>query len=267
MGTTIFCVKFRDGVVVGADSRTSVSGYVSNRFATKISFVLENKELPQSMSILQASSSLLDKEHIGNSNQNQEALQSTTCCICRSGSAADTQNLADTVRFQLMKRQILNRASSSISNVATLIKNILLNNELQASLICAGYDQDKGGIIYSIDLGGTMMEQDDFACNGSGSGYILGHIDNVIKRKAQLGKEFSCKDMTEEEAVAFVVESIGLAIQRDGSSGGVVRIFVITKDGKKELLKIPPKPENPKEKIESSNLSKFAMPVRRISST
>lgn len=267
MGTTIFCVKFRDGVVVGADSRTSVSGYVSNRFATKISFVLENQESPQSMSSLQASSSLLGKEHIDNLEKNQVAIPSTTCCICRSGSAADTQNLADAVRFQLLKRQILNRASSSILNVATLIKNILLNNELQASLICAGYDQDKGGIIYSIDLGGTMMKQDDFACNGSGSGYILGHIDNVIKRKRHLGQEFSYKDMTEEEAVAFVVESIGLAIQRDGSSGGVVRIFVITKDGKKELLKIPSKPESPMQKTEPSNLSKFAMPERRMSSS
>ena len=33
MGTTILAVRYKDGVVVGADTRTSVSGYVSNRYA------------------------------------------------------------------------------------------------------------------------------------------------------------------------------------------------------------------------------------------
>ena len=33
MGTTILAVRYKDGVGVGADTRTSVSGYVSNRYA------------------------------------------------------------------------------------------------------------------------------------------------------------------------------------------------------------------------------------------
>ena len=33
MGTTILAVRYKGGVVVGADTRTSVSGYVSNRYA------------------------------------------------------------------------------------------------------------------------------------------------------------------------------------------------------------------------------------------
>ena len=59
LGTTLVALKFDDGVVVGADSRTSVSGYVSNKFARKINVIVNDKDI--------------------------------SCAVCRSGSAADTQ--------------------------------------------------------------------------------------------------------------------------------------------------------------------------------
>jgi len=272
MGTTIFAVKYRDGVVVGADTRTSVSGYVSNRYATKISFVLED-DFGLSLnrpSDVQLKSSLLDahqKQLLQKQDQQTETLSSSppfsTGCICRSGSAADTQYVADAVRHQLLNRKVMHHTSSSISNLAHLLKNYLYNNELQASLICAGYDHVREeGVIFSIDLGGTLMEQHDFACNGSGSGYILGHIDKFIN-----ARDFSCSRMSEEEAVEFVGSSIELAMDRDGSSGGVVRIYVINRNGKKKILRTPEKYDVQK-KIESDQmkpsniLSHFAPAVR-----
>ena len=276
MGTTIFAVKFRDGVVVGADSRTSVSGYVSNRYATKISFVLEDDfglKLNRP-SAVQSKSSLLDanqkqmlkKQHDDRDDEDEAEMVapppvSSTCCICRSGSAADTQYIADVVRHQLLTRKVMSHTSSSISNVAHLLKNYLYNNELQASLICAGYDHVRDeGVIYNIDLGGTMMEQDDFACNGSGSGYILGHIDKFINAR---NGDFSCSTMSEEEAIEFVGSSIELAMDRDGSSGGVVRLFVINRNGKREMLRTPEKYDvQQKTGGMPSNLSQFAPAVR-----
>ena len=294
MGTTIFAVRFRDGVVVGADSRTSVSGYVSNRYATKISFVLEDDfgmDVAPPLNGIQLKSSLLDMDidkreslkintrtQNGNGNGNGNEKQQngdldektidaggykSTCCICRSGSAADTQYLADTVRHQILRRKVTQRSSSSISNVAHLIKNYLLDNELQASLICAGYDHIKDeGVIYSIDLGGTLMEQPLYACNGSGSSYILGYIDE------QFNAEISCTTLTETEAVEFVGNAIQLAMDRDGSSGGVVRIYVINREGKKEILLTPDKRSDKlrlstNNKVgDESNLSGFAPSVR-----
>ena len=38
MGTTILAYRYKDGVIVAADTRTSVSGYVNNRFAAKVTF-------------------------------------------------------------------------------------------------------------------------------------------------------------------------------------------------------------------------------------
>jgi len=276
MGTTIFAVKFRDGVIVGADSRTSVSGYVSNRYATKISFVMEDDFglTLNGPSVLQLKSSLLDanqkqmlmlKQHDRDEMDEAELVVpppvSSTCCICRSGSAADTQYIADAVRHQLLTRKVMRHTSSSISNVAHLLKNYLYNNELQASLICAGYDHVRDeGVIYSVDLGGTMMEQDEFACNGSGSSYILGHIDKFINAR---NGDFSCSTMSEDEAIEFVGSSIELAMDRDGSSGGVVRLFVINRNGKREMLRTPEKYDvQQKTGRMPSNLSEFAPAVR-----
>lgn len=269
MGTTIIAVRYRDGIVVGADTRTSVSGYVSNRYATKISFVLENDfglklDLP---STVQTKSSLksikFDDKHRDDVRQRLTFVSSSsTCCICRSGSAADTQYLADTVRHQMLKKMILYRSKSSISNVAHLIKNYLYNNDLQASLICAGYDHIRGeGVIYSIDIGGTIVEQPYYACSGSGSGYIIGYIDDYFSKFSDDKGLFV---ISEQEAIELVGNSIELAMDRDGSSGGIVRMYVIDKNGKRELMRSPRKIDATKDDHDKqqSNLSKFAPAVR-----
>ncbi len=57
-------------------------------------------------------------------------------------------------------------------------------------------------------------------CLGSGSTYLFGHMDATFKH-----------GMTKEECLKWAAEAITLAIERDGSSGGVVRLAAITKDG------------------------------------
>jgi 20S proteasome subunit beta 1 len=71
MGTTIMAASFDGGVVMGADSRTSTGSYVANRVTDKIT--------PLTDSIY----------------------------ICRSGSAADTQNLSRYVQVRALERMVL----------------------------------------------------------------------------------------------------------------------------------------------------------------
>ena len=73
MGTTILAVRYKDGVVVGADTRTSVSGYVSNRYAAKLTFVLDRNVDNFVVTSKKAASS---RDYDG---------ASSTCVICRSG--------------------------------------------------------------------------------------------------------------------------------------------------------------------------------------
>jgi 20S proteasome alpha/beta subunit len=41
MGTTILAMKYKDGVIVAADTRTSSRTYVSNKMARKLNVILD----------------------------------------------------------------------------------------------------------------------------------------------------------------------------------------------------------------------------------
>ena len=65
-----------------------------------------------------------------------------------------------------------------------------------------------------------MLIRQPFSIGGSGSTYIYGHVDATYK-----------SNMSKEECLKFVTNSLALAMNRDGSSGGVIRLAAIDKDG------------------------------------
>lgn len=137
-------------------------------------------------------------------------------------------------------------ATVTVTHAAYFLKNCVVENpSLSCSLICAGYDHVlQRGVIYSISPGGTLMEEPLYAVGGSGSTYILGHLDNTLneKRQQQQQQQYHHQQqqeyyfMEEMEAVEFVKQSVQLAMSRDGSSGGFVRLYVIDQHGKREIL-------------------------------
>lgn len=259
MGTTILAVRYKGGVVVGADTRTSVSGYVSNRYAAKLTFVLD-REVDEFVTYESNDASLL----------NAPSVDASTCVICRSGSAADTQHLASVVRTELVSRQLLYRIRGTVTHVASLLRNLLSNESLSASLICAGYDCELGrGVIYTITPGGTVFEEKAWAAGGSGSTYILGHLDSCHP-KDEIGMNSDDQILnSEEEALDFVSKALSLAMERDGSSGGFIRMYVINKEGKRFVSKFVDKGNERKnsddENTSQSLLPHFAPAVKRNS--
>lgn len=97
----------------------------------------------------------------------------------------------------------------------------------RAGLIIAGWDERHGGQVYSIPLGGSLHKQ-AYSIGGSGSTYIYGYCDANWK-----------EGMSEDEAVAFVKEALKEAIRWDGSSGGVIRMVVLTAKGADRHLYLP----------------------------
>lgn len=73
--------------------------------------------------------------------------------------------------------------------------------------------------MYTIPLGGALVKQ-DFSVGGSGSTYVYGYCDAHYK-----------KGMTKEECKDFTRRAISHAMARDGSSGGVIRLCTIDKEG------------------------------------
>ncbi|KAL9655411.1 hypothetical protein ABK040_011252 [Willaertia magna] len=186
MGTSIMAVEFKDGVVIGADSRTTTGAYIANRVSDKLTQIHDR------------------------------------IYVCRSGSAADTQQISDYVKFFLKMHAVeIGNTLPLVETAANLFKDFCYNykDNLLAGIICAGWDEKNGGTVYSIPLGGSMVRE-PYAIGGSGSAYIYGYCDANYK-----------KEMNEEECKDFVRKALSLAMARDGSSGGIVRLAVIKKEG------------------------------------
>ncbi|GAM88800.1 hypothetical protein ANO11243_068340 [Dothideomycetidae sp. 11243] len=192
-GEVNMAINFRDGVILGADSRTTTGAYIANRVTDKLTQVHD------------------------------------TIWCCRSGSAADTQAVADMVKYYLESYGVAEDEPPTTQTAASMFQEICYSNKdmLSAGIIIAGWDHRHGGQVYSIPLGGSLHKQ-SYAIAGSGSTYIYGYCDANWK-----------EDMTEEEGVAFVKGSLREAIKWDGSSGGVIRMVVLTAKGAQRHLYLP----------------------------
>ncbi|KAI1737240.1 proteasome A-type and B-type [Xylaria scruposa] len=193
LGTSIMAVTFKDGVILGADSRTTTGAYIANRVTDKLTQVHD------------------------------------TIWCCRSGSAADTQAVTDIVQYQLGLFAMRNGKPPTTQTAAAIFQEICYSNKdrLSAGLIIAGWDERHGGQVYSIPLGGSLHKQ-SYAIGGSGSTYIYGYCDAHWK-----------EGMEEQDAVNFVKGALREAIKWDGSSGGVIRMVVLTKKGAIRHLYLP----------------------------
>ncbi|KAJ8099689.1 nucleophile aminohydrolase [Lipomyces tetrasporus] len=193
LGTSIMAVKFDGGVILGADSRTTTGAFIANRVTDKLTQVHD------------------------------------TIWCCRSGSAADTQAVADIVQYHLQMYTVLNAEPPTTRIAAAVFQELCYTNKdaLTAGIICAGYDKQYGGEVYSIPLGGSMHKQ-DYAIAGSGSTYIYGFCNTQYK-----------PNMNKEETISFIKGALTEAIKWDGSSGGVIRMVVLTQDGVERLIFYP----------------------------
>lgn len=108
-----------------------------------------------------------------------------------------------------------------VKTAAQLVMQIAYGNKnmLQAGMIVAGWDARDGGSVYGIPLGGTLLKV-PFTLGGSGSTYIYGWVDHAYR-----------PGMSREETEAFVTHAVSLAMARDGSSGGVIRMVTIDAHG------------------------------------
>lgn len=146
--------------------------------------------------------------------------------VCRSGSAADTQAIADFIRYAAELTTVELDEEPNVETTAYFARDLVYKykDSFLAGLIIAGYDNVKGPQIYQVTIGGTILQL-PIAISGSGSSYIIGYCDEHYR-----------ENMTKEECLQFVKNAIQLAMARDGSSGGVIRTVVITKDGSEKSM-------------------------------
>ena len=143
-------------------------------------------------------------------------------------------------------------APPPVHTAATMFQKLCYDNKdaLSAGIIVAGWDKEVGPSVYNIPLGGGLFRQ-PWAIGGSGSTYVYGYCDatyqegwdrdqtvEFVKNSAyrrSLGYRASVVLPLTAHVRAI---ALSLAMSRDGSSGGVIRMCVITED-KVERLFVP----------------------------
>lgn len=95
LGTSIMAITYKDGVILGADSRTTTGAYIANRVTDKLTQVHD------------------------------------TIWCCRSGSAADTQAVADIVQYHLGMYGVMNSEPPTTQTAAALFQELCYDNKDQ----------------------------------------------------------------------------------------------------------------------------------------
>ncbi|XP_065844496.1 proteasome subunit beta type-6-like [Oscarella lobularis] len=140
---------------------------------------------------------------------------------CRSGSAAHTQAVADIVKFHLNLNGLQLGERPLVKTAASVFRKFCYahRDSLVAGIIVAGWDKQEGGQVFSVPISGMCIRQ-PFAIGGSGSTYLYGYCDANFKPR-----------MTRDECLGFAKNCLALAMARDGSSGGLIRLAAIEEQG------------------------------------
>lgn len=146
-GTTTVGMVCKDGVILAAESKSTMGYLIASKESEKIS--------------------QLD-DHIA---------------MTIAGSSGDAQALARYLKAELKLFEIENQRKLSVGGAATLLSNILQNSKFYpyfVQLMIAGYDAT-GPHIFDLDAIGSAEEEKKFFSTGSGSPMALGVLEDSYK--------------------------------------------------------------------------------------
>ncbi|XP_059612580.1 proteasome subunit beta type-5 [Phlebotomus argentipes] len=137
------------------------------------------------------------------------------------GGAADCVYWDRVLAKECRLHELRNRERISVAAASKIMANIIFNYKgmgLSMGMMLAGYDK-RGPGLYYIDSEGSRTPGKVFSV-GSGSVYAYGVLDSGYKW-----------DLKEEEAYELARRAIYHATHRDAYSGGIIRVYHMTKDG------------------------------------
>ncbi|MBU0760759.1 MAG: proteasome subunit beta [Nanoarchaeota archaeon] len=195
-GTSIVGIVCKDGVVLGADRRSTAGG--------------------EGMSIVM--------------KKNKQKIRNITDHIIASytGSVSDIELANKVLSAELRLKELKTHARPTVAEAANLLAISTYRNIRTPSMVpsivgtlIAGVDEDGKASLFTIEPAGSASEVTDFDANfSSGMPYILGLLE----------KQYH-KDVTVKEAIELAKDCIKSAIERDSGSGNGIDVFTITKDG------------------------------------
>ncbi|KAJ0095872.1 hypothetical protein Patl1_16909 [Pistacia atlantica] len=198
-GTTTLAFIFKEGVIVAADSRASMGGYISSQSVKKIIEI--NPYMLGTMA----------------------------------GGAADCQFWHRNLGIKCRLHELANKRRISVTGASKLLANILYSYRgmgLSVGTMIAGWDETGPGLYY-VDSEGGRLKGTRFSV-GSGSPYAYGVLDSgyLISYNTCIRYKY---DLSVEEAAELAKRSIYHATFRDGASGGVASVYHVGPNGWKKL--------------------------------
>lgn len=189
-GTTTVAIKIKDGVVIGTESQATAGYFVATKQAQKL-FKIND-----------------------------------FCAATISGGVADCQYVVNQAIALSNLKTVEEEKIPEPKYVANTVRNLLYQGRsyFLTLMIIAGYSEKEGkGMLYGIDLLGTLYEEEKFISFGSGSPYSLGVLETEWK-----------ENMTAPEGLKLVEKAITSSRARDAGSGYKLQLATITKDGFKQ---------------------------------
>ncbi len=189
-GTTTIGIVCKDVVVLAADNRATAGTLIANKNVQKVVQI---------------------SDHMA---------------ITTAGLVSDIQLFTKIIKAQIMLLKMRKGKEPGVKESANLLANLAYSNIRKPSMIpgivgflFGGFGKT-GPHLYEISFDGCVMEEDEYATNGSGSIIALGVLETHFK-----------KGMSLDEGAKLAEKALATAIQRDSATGNGIHIAKITTKG------------------------------------
>jgi len=190
-GTTTVAIMVKTGVVIGTESQATAGYIIATKTAQKLFKINEY----------------------------------TAATI--SGGVADCQYVINNLKALSRLKQVEESDIPDPKYIANVCRNILFSGRSYylSMMIVGGYSlKEQKGVLYGVDLLGTLFEEDKFLSFGSGSPFSLG----VLEADWRPG-------MTAKQGQDLVKTAISSSRERDAASGFRIQLCSIDKDGYQQI--------------------------------
>lgn len=189
--TTTVGIMVKDGVVIGTESQATAGYMVATKTAQKL-FQINDF---------------------------------TAATI--SGGVADCQYVVNQLKAFSRLKEVEEEKVPDPKYIASITRNILFSGRsyFLCMMIIGGYsEKEKKGLLYGVDLLGTLYEEENFISFGSGSPFSLGVLEADWK-----------PNMTKSTGIDLIKSAINSSRERDAASGFDIQLCTIDKTGFKQV--------------------------------
>ncbi|MFX0060330.1 MAG: proteasome subunit beta [Candidatus Hodarchaeota archaeon] len=144
-----------------------------------------------------------------------------------SGGVADCQYIVNQLKAFSRLKEVEEEKIPDPKYIASITRNILFSGRsyFLCMMIIGGYsEKEKKGLLYGVDLLGTMYEEENFISFGSGSPFSLGVLESDWK-----------PNLTKSAGMDLVKTAITSSRERDSASGFDIQLCTIDKAGFKQV--------------------------------